>query len=218
MAHDRSNQSKGLKFLRIKKVATLAELAIHLHCSSRTVQRRLADWQAITSYNRNGSYYTLPGIAAFDVNGLWQCRGAFFSRFGNLPETFVQLVSNSQAGVTASEAGTLLGLRSSSFLWSLRAHPALKREKHYGLYVYYSSGSTRYKKQKAQRRLLRGKTRQPMDFEAIAILVEKIKCPGLSNEALSQRLRKQKFSIEPAMIENLFIKHELTVKKTSRSV
>jgi len=218
MAQDRSNQSKGLKFFRIKKVVTLAELAVNLHCSQRTVQRRLADWQAITSYNRNGSYYTLPDIATFDANGLWRYRGAFFSRFGNLPVTFVQLVSNSQAGLTAAEAGALLGLRPSSFLWSFREHPALKREKHQGLYVYYSSEPASHKKQREQRRLICGATRLPVDFEAVAILVEKIKCPNLSNEALSQRLRKQRLSIEPKIIENLFVKHNLTVKKTPHSI
>ena len=57
-----------------------------------------------------------------------------------------------------------------------------------------------------------------MDFEAIAILVEKIKRPNLSNEALSQRLRKQKLSIEPETIENLFVKHDLAVKKTPHLV
>ncbi len=218
MASDRSNQSKGLKYFRIKKVVTLAELTVHLHCSPRTVQRRLADWQAITSYNRNGSYYTLPDIAAFDANGLWRYSGAFFSRFGNLPETFVQLVSNSEAGLTAADAGGLLGLRPSSFLWALREHPALKREKHKGLYVYYSSAPAGYKKQREQRRLMRRGSRLPVDFEAVAILVEKIKCPSLSNEALSQRLRKQRLSIEPEIIENLFVKHDLTVKKTPRLV
>ncbi len=75
-------QDKGLRFLRIKKVATLAELALHLHCSSRTVQRRLGVWQAINSYNRNGGYYTLPDIPKFDANGLWRYRAASFSRFG----------------------------------------------------------------------------------------------------------------------------------------
>ena len=218
MAKDRSSQGKGLKFFRLKKVVTLTELAMHLHCSPRTVQRRLADWQSITSYNRNGSYYTLPDIAAFDANGLWQYRGTFFSRFGNLPETFVQLVSSSQAGLTAAEAGSLLGLRPSSFLWSFREHPALKREKHQGVFVYYSSVPAGYKKQREQRRLMRKETRLPVDFEAVAILVEKIKCPSLSNEALSQQLRKQNISIEPEMIENLFVKHDLTVKKTPRSV
>ena len=100
-------QEEGLKFLRSKKVVTLAELALHLHCSSRTVQRRLANWQAINSYNRNGAYYTLPDIPKFDAHGLWRYRQAFFSRSGNLPETFVQLAANSQAGLTAAEAGDL---------------------------------------------------------------------------------------------------------------
>lgn len=218
MAPDRSNQSKGMKYFRIRKVVTLTELTEHLHCSPRTVQRRLADWQAITSYNRNGSCYTLPDIAAFDANGLWRYRNAFFSRFGNLPETFIQLVGNSQAGLTAAEAGTLLGLRPSSFLWSFRNHPALRREKHQGLYVYYSSLPADYKKQRGQRRLMRKDTRLPVGFEAIAILVEKIRSPSLSNAALSQRLRKQKLSVEPEMIENLFAKYNLTVKKTLHSV
>lgn len=211
MTQNRSNQSKGLKLFRIRKVVTLAELAVHLHCSPRTVQRRLGDWRAITSYNRNGSCYTLPEIATFDANGLWRYRGAFFSRFGNLSETFVQLVSNSQAGLTGAEVGTLLGLRPSSFLWSFREHPALKREKHRGLYVYYSSAPTRYKEQREQRKLMRRATRMPADFEAIAILVEKIKRPNQSNEALSQRLRKQRLSIEPEVIETLFVKHDLAV-------
>jgi hypothetical protein len=33
---------------------------------------------------------------------LWRYRGAFFSRFGNLPETFVELVANAKAGLTAA--------------------------------------------------------------------------------------------------------------------
>ena len=109
MESDRSIAGKGVKFLRAKKVVTLSELVLYLHCSARTVQRRLADWQVINSYNRNGSYYTLPDIPKFDSNGLWRYQGAFFSRFGNLPETFVQLVAHSQAGLTATEAGDLIG-------------------------------------------------------------------------------------------------------------
>lgn len=218
MAQDRSTQEKGLKFLRIKKVVMLAELALHFHCSPRTVQRRLADWHAINSYNRNGSYYTLPDIPKFDVNGLWRYRGAFFSLFGNLPKTFVQLVAKSQAGFTAAEAGDLLGLRPSSFLWSLRDHPALKREKHQGVYVYFSSAPARYNSQRQQRNLMRKTTRLPTHFEALAILVEKIKHPALNNEALSRRLRKQKLSVDPETIENLFVRHDLAVKKTRHSI
>ena len=218
MPKERSTQDKGLKFLRVKRVVTLAELTLHLHCSARTVQRRFADWRAINSYNRNGSYYTLPDIPKFDANGLWRYRGAFFSRFGNLPATFVHLVGNSHAGLTAGEAGDLLGLRPSSFLWPLRDHPALKREKHQGIYVYYSSATTHDKSQKQQRSLMGKTTKLPTNSEAVAILVEKIKDPVLSHEALSRRLRKQKLLVEPQTIENLFVRHDLAVKKTPPSI
>ena len=213
-----STQNKGPGFLRIKKVVTLAELALHLNCSRRTVQRRLAEWQAISSYNRNGSYYTLPNIPEFDANGLWRYRGVFFSKFGSLPETFVQLVSRSSDGLTTAEAGDLLGVRPSSFLWSLREHPALRREKHLGCYVYLCSDTARYQDQKQQRSLMRGTVRTTTDSEAVAILIEKIKCPNLSNDELSRRLKKQKVFVEPEIIHDLFVRHNPAVKKTPHSV
>ncbi len=210
-------QDKGLRFLRIRKVVTLAELALHLHCSPRTVQRRLAEWSAIHSYNRNGGCYTLPDIVEFDANGLWGYQGALFSRFGNLPETFAGVVGDSQAGLTAAEAGKLLELRPSSFLWSLREHPALRREKHQGAYVYFSSDPARYGRQRQQRSLMPRTAKLPTDFEAVVILAEKIKHPALTHEDLSRWLRKQKLSVAPETIENLFVRHGLTVKKTTHS-
>lgn len=207
-----------VKFPRTQKVATLAELALHLNCSRRTVQRRLAGWQAISSYNRNGSYYTLPEIPEFDANGLWRYRGVFFSKFGSLPETFAQVVARSSAGLTASEAGELLGLRSSSFLWSLRDHQAVRREKHLGRYVYLSSEPARYQQQIQQRHLMRGAARLPTDSEAVAILIEKVNDPSLSDEELSRRLKKQRVFVEPELIHGFFVRHNLTVKKTPHSV
>jgi len=218
MERSESRSCDEAKFMRIRKVVTLAELALHLNCSRRTVQRRLADWQAMSSYNRNGSYYTLPDIPKFDAHGLWRYRGVFFSRFGSLPETFVQLVAQSSAGLTASEAGELLGLRPSSFLWSLREHQALRREKHLGRYVYLSSAPVRYQEQRQQRRLMRGTARLPTDSEAVAILIEKVKHPSLSDEELSRRLEKQKVFVESEIIHDFFVRHNLAVKKTPRSV
>ena len=213
-----SKEEKELKFFRLRKVVTLTELSLHLHCSARTVQRRLARWRAINSYNQNGRYYALRDIPTFDANGLWRYRGVFFSRFGNLPQTFVQLVRNSQAGLTAAEMGELLGLRPSSFLWAFRDHPGLKREKHQGLYVYFASEPGLYARQQQQRSMKSKATRLPSDFEAVAILVEKIKYPVLSIEELSRRLRKKKLHIEPEMIGALFAHHGLVEKKTPHSV
>jgi hypothetical protein len=217
MTQERDARDRTARFLRLRKMATLTELVLHLACSARTVHRRLADCQAIHSYNQNGRYYTLPEVPAFDDHGLWRYRGVFFSRYGNLPETFVQLVLAAPGGLTASEAGELLGLRPSSFLWPLRNHPALKREKHAGLYVYWSSDPARRTAQQRHRTQRTSSTRPPTEAEAIAILLEKIKQPSLNVGALSARLREQNVRVDPEQIAQFFAHHGLEVKKTPAS-
>ena len=196
---------------------TLGEVAELIHSSIHTARRRLKTWQARNSYNHNGRYYTLPDVPAFDVKGLWRWRGVFFSQYGNLKQTVIELVRRSQAGLDAGEMRLLLGLDPRSFLSAFANHPRLRREKAQGRFVYYCADPSVYAEQQ-QRRGLSAKGRQATPFEAIAILVEKIKHPALSNGALSLRLRKQKLSVEPETIDNLFVRHGLAVKKTPRSV
>jgi len=210
-------QEKSLKtestLIRRKKIVTLDEFATSLHCSKRTVQRRLTKLKTIRSYNRNGQYYTLEGIPKFDTNGLWQYRGTYFSRFGNLTQTFVQLVRSSQAGLTSHEAGDRIGLRPSSFLWNFHNHPEIKRQKHQGRYVYFTSKPARYAEQLQNRLIMRQTQRLPSEFEAIVILVAKIKHPQLSLEKLADKLKRKNLCIEPQVIENLFLHHGLVTKK-----
>jgi len=199
--------------IRRKKIITLDELAMSLHCSKRTVQRRLTRLKTIRSYNRNGQYYTLENIPKFDVNGIWRYRETYFSKFGNLTQTFVQLVQASGAGLTSHEAGDLIGLRPSSFLWNVHSHPEIKRQKHQGRYVYFSSIPTRYAEQLQNRSIIPQTQRLPSEFEAIAILVEKIKHPQWSVETLANKLKAKNLCIDPHVIENLFLHHGLVTKK-----
>jgi len=201
------------RIIRRKKVVTLEELASSLQCSKRTVQRRLAKLKTLRSYNRNGSYYTLADIAEFDANGLWHYRGTCFSRFGNLPRTFIQLVHNSPAGLTFHETGELIGLEPGSFIWSFHNHPKIKRQKYQSKYVYFASEPTLYAQQQQNRIVLHRSKKLPSDLEAIAILVAKIKEPQLNFDELSAKLKKAKLSIGPEVIENLFVHHNLPVKK-----
>ena len=209
---------RALKAFRRRKVMTLEEVAELVDSSIHTARRRLKEWRAHTSYNQNGRFYALPDVPAFDGDGLWHWRGVFFSRYGNLKQTVVELIRRSSAGVDAGEIGSLLGLDPRSFLSSFADHPQIKREKAQGRFVYYCADRSVYSEQQQRRSALSTQGRQPTPFEAIAILVEKIKHPTLSNETLSQRLRKQKLSVEPETIENLFARHGLAVKKTPRSV
>ena len=202
------------KVFRSRKILTLGEVAELIHSSIHTARRRLKQWQALTSYNQNGRYYALPEVPKFDGDGLWRCRGVSFSRFGNLKQTLVELIARSQAGLDAGEMGSLLGLDPRSFLSAFADHPRIKREKMRGRFVYYCAERSVYAEQQQRRGALSARGAQPTSHEAIAILVEKIKRPDLSNDALSRRLRKQKLRVEPETIENLFVRHGLAVKKT----
>ena len=209
---------KALSAFRRRKVMTLGEVAELVHSSTHTARRRLKEWRTHTSYNQNGRYYTPPDVPEFDADGLWHWRGVFFSRYGNLKQTVVELIRRSSAGLNAGEMGSLLGLNPRSFLSSFADHPQIKREKSQGRFVYYCADRSVYSGQQQRRSVLSAEGRQPTSFEAIAILVEKIKHPALTNEALSRRLKKQKLSVEPETIKNLFVRHGLAEKKTPRSV
>ena len=199
--------------IRRRKIVTLDELAMSLRYSKRTAQRRLTQLKTFRSYNRNGQYYTLEDIPKFDANGLWRYREICFSKIGNLTQTFVQLVQASQAGLTSHEAGDLMGLRPSSFIWSVHDHPEIRREKHQGRYIHFSAKSARYTEQFQNRLTLSKIQRLPSEFEAIAILVEKIKHPQWSVEKLANRLKAKNLRIDPHVIENLFLHHGLVTKK-----
>ena len=97
-----------------------------------------------------------------------------------------------------------LGAIAGSFLSAFADHPRIKREKTQGRFVYYCAERSVYAEQQQRRCELRAKGRPPTSFEVIAILVEKIKRPALSSEALSRRLRKQKVSVEAETIERRY--------------
>ena len=208
---------KARKAFRRRKILTLEEVAGLIGSSIHTARRRIREWGTHTSYNKNGRYYALPEVPEFDGEGLWRWRGVFFSRHGNLKQTVVELVAASQAGLDAGELGSLLGLDPRSFLSAFAGHPQIRREKTRGRFVYYCAGRGVCSGQRRRREAMGAKGRQPTLYEAVAILVEKIKAPALDNGELSRRLKKQKLRVGPGTIGNLFAKHGLAVKKTPPS-
>jgi hypothetical protein len=197
-----------------RKIMTLEEVAEFIRSSIHTARRRLKQWRATNSYNHNGRYYTLPDVPEFDGNGLWRWREVFFSQYGNLKQTVIALVQRSPAGLDVGEMRFLLGLDPRSFLSAFANDPQLRREKTQGRFVYYGADEAVYNRQWECRGMLKASGRQPTPSEAIAVLVEKIKHPNLSYEALSRRLRKQKVLLETETIQNFFLRLGLTVKKT----
>ena len=196
-----------------KKIITIENLACLLNTSIKTARRRLKLWQAITSYNMNGRYYTLPDIPDFDVHGLWQHHQVRFSQHGNLKNTIIAVVNQSKVGLDAAEVSDLLGISVRSFLSSLQKHPDLKREKIQGRFVYFSATPKAYLQQKDYRYAKKRNIQLPSDIEAIAILVETIKNPDLSIDQLALKLQQDNYRISSESIENLFSYHGLSIKK-----
>lgn len=208
---------KARRTFRAQKVGMIDELADLLQCSVSTARRQLKRWETHTSYNRNGRYYALPDVVRFDADGLWRYRGIGFSRYGNLTQTVIGLVKNSEAGLGAGQLGRLLGLQPRSFLSPFADHAALRREKHRGRFVYFATEDEVFREQRQRRMAMGREAQMPSDAEAVAILVERIKQPRSSVEELVVRLKAQSVRVSAQAVRNLFARHGLTGKKTPPS-
>lgn len=204
---------KAMRKFISAQVMTLSQLETLLSCSQRSVQRYLSKWNGLRSYNYNGQYFTLPAIARFDSLGVWKYQDIGFSRFGNLKNTVVQLVSNSPAGLTATELGQTLGVNAHSFISQFRVDPRLKREKWEGRLVYFAAEHDILIAQKRER--FAGQSISPFasDAQAVIILVSLLKNPMVAIEELVRIMNKEHRGISVTMVERLLEHHGL-VKKT----
>ena len=197
-----------------RKVLTMPELSAMLHCSDGTVRRRLKEWRALSSYNRNARYYTLPSVPQFSKKGLWKHEGVLFSKHGTLKNTVIYLVRISAAGLSNCELKEILGTSPTSYLAQRKQLSGVKAEKHNREVVYFSADEELYRRQK-QKRFPPQPTvsKLPPDALAIIILVALVKNPGSTPAELSDVLRRQGYQIDGAMIDNLLEHHGLSKKK-----
>lgn len=176
---------------------------------------KLKQWQAYTSYNQNGRYYTLPQIPRFDDHGLWRYKNVAFSRHGNLKKTVIHLVSVSPAGLSGKQLGEILGLLPQSFLHHFRQCSGIYREKHDGVFIYFSDVDEVYERQLQERTSLvvRSAIAPLSDSEAVLILVAVIRQHGISAEEIMALPEIKKSKITLSAVKDFLVYHGL-LKKT----
>lgn len=200
------------RFHRIK-VLTIKQLADLLKSSVITARRHLKKWEAYTSFNHNGRYYTLPRIPQFDSHGIWKYQTILFSKYGNLKQTIIELIRRSEAGLSAREVAQMIEIPSNSSIFSqLQSVSGIRREKHQGHFVYFSDEQETYQKQKSALYRPETATGFPSDEEAVLILVQYIKHPHIGVEELSKRIARQAKRIDPSVIRNFLGHHDLLKK------
>jgi hypothetical protein len=135
-----------------RQIATLPQLKSALGTEvAMTVFRKLAALSYLTSYSHRGAYYTLPGIARFDAQGLWNCRDVWFSRHGTLLDTLVAWVSEAPAGCFASELEVLLHVPVKDALRTLIERGRLSRHRLDERWLYCARDRTRQREQRLAR-------------------------------------------------------------------
>ena len=200
--------------IKNEKVFTLKRLIEILSCSSRTAQVKLKLWDAYTSYNQNGKYYILPEIPVFDAHGLWRFKNVAFSKHGNLKKTIVHLIVTSRAGFNGRQLGEILGLSPQSFMHHIRHYPGISREKHDGVFVYFSDDTSVYKMQIKARSKFVSEVPAVSVPEAVMILVAIIKHHGISTEDILALPEIQESNITREGV-NSFLNSQGLLKKNS---
>lgn len=202
------------RFLENIKVFTLDQMVASLSCSIPTARLKLKQWQAFTSYNHNSRYYAVPAVPCFDDNGLWHYKKVSFSKYGNLKNTIVHLINASPSGLTGNEIGSLVRLRSRSFLHHFRDVAGIHREKTERVYVYYSDDVDKYKQQIQNRsKGLIFTSNRLSDADAIVVLAALIKHHGISVDNIMQLPEVRDRDLSAVVIREFLERHDL-LKKT----
>ena len=197
-----------------EKVLTINDLKKRMMVSEITIRRKLKKWRAITSYNKNGRYYTLLHIPKFDSWGLWNYKDIRFSKYGNLTQTIIQLINYSSSGLHAEEVGDLIDYAPHSLLHRLAGKVAIRREKLYGKYVYFSCDEQEYKAQFNKYKFIQVQYRDD-DIPcliALRLLIEKIRRPKDSTVQLVRQLQKDNVKISELQAMRFFEKHGIEKK------
>ena len=194
------------------KVFTLVELMKILQFGKNTIKRDLKKWNAVTSFNKNGKYYSLPEFLDFDENGLCFLNEIGFSQNGNLIKTMAVLSSSSSAGLSANDFERLLRFKFNSYsvITKVVERTNLNRKKFNGVYFYFSEDKKTFDKQVTQRERITVK--KLPDVIAIQVLVELINAPEMEVKRISNQLKKRNIYASPEEICH-FLK-ENNIKKT----
>jgi hypothetical protein len=195
------------------KVFTLDRLVSCLSCSVPTARLKLKQWGAYTSYNQNGRYYSVATVPRFDNNGLWHYKEIYFSRYGNLKNTVIELVERSSSGLTGKEIGALVRLDSRSFLHHFRSAGGIQREKREGVYVYFSDNPAIYRKQLKSRSKLGPPTGEFVSYAGVVVILSAlIKHHEIRFEDIIALPEIQTHKISPTAIRDFLECHGLVKK------
>ena len=204
----------------VKMGALLQTLQTGARMSAFRLMREL-DYHS--SFTHSGCYYTLPSETRFDELGLWFYKDIGFSKAGNLKQTVVEQVKQSEHGRTHNELRNLLQVRRAyDALVSMYRSGRIGREPYGQVYLYTSADSVRGAEQVASRHKLDASITEMLrvatDEEVVEILTEALRvAPEIpAPDVISQRLMARGFNLEPHHVTQVYEANGLEPGKKKR--
>jgi len=206
------------RFFARQQVADITAIKEAMGTSSRTtVFRLLSKIGYQTSCSHAGGYYTLHDIPDFNVDGLWSCRGALFSKHRTLRATILHDVNTAPAGHTDQELQARLGLRVRDTLLNLVQTKEISRRSLARLYLYVSADHQKAQTQIAQRQRLLAVQPPPAPLPetglVIEVLLAVINQPKADSVEVVAILSRQNRAISREQVEAVFARYDLAKKK-----
>ncbi len=204
------------QFFQKKLVLDLEELQKLCKGRSRcSLFRDLKSLGYFSSYNHAGKFFTLSHIPKFDERGLWECRGARFSRVGTLKNTICRLVNESKEGFLYKELKHLLQIRVENTLIELIAKELISRVKYGGAFLYLSHDKDTATTQLSQRQKIESTQLLEVTDKQIVIeiFLELLKTDLWDVGNIADKLRARGVGVEERKIESVLKNYNLAKKK-----
>ena len=205
------------------------ELLKIIGCAPRTLYVKLQEYEYISSINQKRNFITLSTTPEYDENGLWEHRGAVFSKWGNVKETIVHLVNSSTMGLTPGQISNLLKtIVTPQLLDCLKEKRTIRVR--FGRNQVYSSSDRSISKSQIEKRKryiqnhVKGTTKsiiqqesKPYDIDKVhfGFLAQLILSDALTPEYIYTMLDAMGKSVERKDIKEIIIQHNLVQKKIS---
>ena len=203
------------KLLKKKKVLTLADVSNKFNCPKHKAKYYIKKCGAVTSFNKNGKYYSLPEIIQFDDNGFWEYNDIRFSEHGTLKGTIIAIINNSESGLSSYEVAELMKCSPHTMLSELTKGKKIQRKKIGACYIYFSTDKEAGKKQFDK--IKEGKEQCSAhiisDTVGVFALVEFIQHPELDLQQICRRLNSKGMKITESLLRSFFVYHGI-LKKT----
>ncbi len=217
-----------LRLLETNTTLRTDELLKIIGCAPRTLYIKLQEYEYMSSINQKRKFITLSKTPEYDENGLWEHRGAIFSKWGGVKETIVHLVNSSAMGLIPSQISGLLKTTVTPQLLDCLKEKRMIRMRFGRNQVYFSSDKSISKIQIEKRKehlqtKIKGAATDVIPQESKSFDLDKVHFGFLAQLILGDTLNTEDIyqvldgmgkSFEQKDIKELIIRHNIDLKKT----